>query len=175
MYLYGLSRYNELMDQNPPPNEENRPVFIISRNWPRFLAATIDGIFTLIPTFAMYVLIFLPGFVLFYQKNQTAFQIYVYLGFLTLLVFFFGFAFVYFIYWPAKHNGQTFGKKLMGIRVVTEMGEVPRLWTFVIRYTIQVALAQLVGVFQYIVIFFDPQRRAIHDMIVKTFVIELES
>lgn len=67
--------------------------------------------------------------------------------------------------------GQTLGKKVMGIRVITEKGEQPGYDTALIRELSTYISAFVLGI-GYIYAFFNPKKQAWHDLIAGTYVIE---
>ena len=82
-------------------------------------------------------------------------------------------------------NGQTIGKKVMGIRMITSEGEVPSLWrVFLLRWlpfvvtaaTIELifkvrGLGNLIHLVDALLIF-QPTRRCLHDLFADTHVIK---
>lgn len=89
---------------------------------------------------------------------------------LSLLAKFFG-AFLYFSIFTWKWQGQTPGKKLMGIKAVKLNGLPITYWGSIERTTGYTASASLflIGFFQY---FWDNNRQTTHDKITETIVIE---
>jgi uncharacterized RDD family membrane protein YckC len=81
-------------------------------------------------------------------------------------------------YFLAK-NGQTLGKKLLGIRIATLDGGIPELWrTIVLRYA-SVSFATMLPYVGYVVYVLDPifiyrrDHRCIHDLIAGTQVLRI--
>jgi uncharacterized RDD family membrane protein YckC len=81
--------------------------------------------------------------------------------------------------WFLARNGQTLGKKLLGIRIATLDGGIPSLWrNIVLRYA-TVSFATMLPYVGYIVYFIDPifiyraDRRCIHDLIAGTKVLRI--
>jgi uncharacterized RDD family membrane protein YckC len=81
-------------------------------------------------------------------------------------------------YFLAK-NGQTLGKKLLGIRIATLDGGIPGLWrTMALRYG-SVSFATMLPYVGYVVYVLDPvfiyraDRRCIHDLIAGTQVLRI--
>jgi len=79
------------------------------------------------------------------------------------------------------HNGQTFGKQLLGIRVVRDSGEPMTFWPAALREVVIKGLA--VGIASSIIPFipwfldnfwplWDDENRALHDMAVSTHVVQ---
>ena len=79
------------------------------------------------------------------------------------------------------HNGQTFGKQLIGIRVVRDSGEPMTFWPAALREVVIKGLA--VGIASSIIPFipwfldnfwplWDDENRALHDMAVSTHVVQ---
>jgi uncharacterized RDD family membrane protein YckC len=67
-------------------------------------------------------------------------------------------------------RGQTPGKALIRLRVVTETGEKPSILNAFLRAL--VLILSLMFVFPLLFPFFNPQRRALHDIIAGTYVVE---
>jgi uncharacterized RDD family membrane protein YckC len=88
-----------------------------------------------------------------------------------LLFQFFCFAFIslYLTGFVAAH-GQTPGKTVMKLRVVTETGEKPSLLNSFLRAL--VLILSINFIFPLIYPFINPQRRALHDVIAGTYVVE---
>jgi uncharacterized RDD family membrane protein YckC len=132
----------------------------------RALAFTIDFIITLVLLFAVAVPIAILGAEKgFLGKNpHLEFDFHEWYN-LVALVLYFGLA----TYWG---NGQTPGKRLCGIRVVSLTHRRITLWTAVERslgYGASV-LELGSGFLQY---FVDPNRRTVHDRIAETIVVEV--
>lgn len=84
----------------------------------------------------------------------------------------------------ARH-GQTIGKKVLGIRMITSAGDIPSVWRVfflrwlpfvvaagVVEYTVKVrGLGNLVHVLDALLIF-QPNRRCLHDLLADTHVIK---
>ena len=102
------------------------------------------------------------------------------IGFLAYLI-------VAFFYQPVvmaregPRNGQTFGKQMLGIRVVRDGGEPMTFWYAVLReivvQRIALSIASLIIPFipwflNYFWPLWDDQNRALHDMVVSTHVVE---
>lgn len=96
------------------------------------------------------------------------------------------FAVIALIYAPAtmarqgRHNGETWGKQLVGIRVVRDSGQRMDFWTAAVREVVVKGL--LVGFASTIIPFlpwlldncwplWDDENRALHDMVVSTHVV----
>ncbi len=69
--------------------------------------------------------------------------------------------------------GATPGKRAMKLRVVTEEGKVPGLWTALYRETVGRYLSGILCI-GYIMAAADPRKRALHDMICDTRVVVAE-
>jgi len=83
-----------------------------------------------------------------------------------------------------SHNGQTWGKQVVGIRVVRDDGQAMTFWPAVVREVVVKGLA--VGIASSIIPFvawfldyfwplWDDENRALHDMVVSTHVVEARS
>lgn len=79
------------------------------------------------------------------------------------------------IYWhvyrPAKHNGQTYGKEWMKVKVVKVDNSELTIQSLIIRYIAQLFLAQAINIFMYITIFIDEEKRAVYDFVSNTKVV----
>lgn len=67
--------------------------------------------------------------------------------------------FIYFIYLPSK-SGQTFGKKMVGIKVVNEQGKIPSISQFLLRETIGRFISVMFFSLGYLWILWDKKRQA---------------
>ncbi|MEQ1437959.1 RDD family protein [Fontimonas sp. SYSU GA230001] len=96
------------------------------------------------------------------------------LGTLRLLAselgFSFGWGAVYFTLLTVLWNGQTPGKRLLGIRVISLRGEPLTYWAAFERYG-GYAAGFATGLLGFLQVFWDPNRQAIHDRICFTAVI----
>lgn len=121
--------------------------------WIRFFAQLIDGIILVMPmTLAFFV----------FQDN-----IGVYLG-LNLL------SLLYTLILPIIWNGQTIGKKTMGIRIKKISGEKINIGTMLLRtfvagliYGITVGIATIASIFM---VAFRKDKRSVHDLVAGTYV-----
>ncbi len=77
---------------------------------------------------------------------------------------------VYYWYFLTQHDGQTLGKRLMGVRVVRANGEPFDFVTVLIRY-IGYYLNSFVFMIGWIWALFDDQRQGWHDKLANTYVI----
>ncbi|NLW06703.1 MAG: zinc-ribbon domain-containing protein [Clostridia bacterium] len=68
-------------------------------------------------------------------------------------------------------DGQTFGKKFMGIKIITADGNVPSYGKAFIRHIGQIISALILGL-GYLLILFDKQSQALHDKIAGTYVVK---
>ncbi len=147
-------------------------------------AALIDTAVLLIPGVILFVLI-VAGAVGLSGDNDdvaTGAAIVAILGFGLLLLV------VYLLYAPVlmmregAHNGQTWGKQLIGIRVVRDNGQAFDFWYAALREIVIKGL--LVGIASSIIPvipwlldilwpLWDDENRALHDMIVSTHVVRV--
>lgn len=93
-------------------------------------------------------------------------------GFMSDMGLGFGWAAFYFTVFTAKFDGQTLGKKLLGIRVIQLDGAKISLWTAFGRYG-GYAAGFTTGLLGFIQIFWDANRQGIQDKISSTVVIDL--
>lgn len=78
----------------------------------------------------------------------------------------------YYIFYQAK-KGQTVGKMVMHIKVVTDQGTVPSKGTFFLREFIGKWVSQVVLYIGYLMILWDPRKQGLHDKIASTFVVKV--
>ncbi|WP_078429808.1 RDD family protein [Alkalihalobacterium alkalinitrilicum] len=81
--------------------------------------------------------------------------------------------FAYFVWFQAKNNGQTFGKKLTGIRVANLDGEQVTIGKMALREIIGKTVSTLILLIGFLMAA-GRQKRALHDYIGKTVVIRAE-
>lgn len=93
-------------------------------------------------------------------------------GFMSDMGLGFGWAAFYFTVFTAKFDGQTLGKKLLGIRVIQLDGAKISLWGAFGRYG-GYAAGFTTGLLGFIQIFWDANRQGIQDKISSTVVIDL--
>ncbi len=157
----------------------------------RFVAAMIDSVIsTLFSSFAVIIMILLSVLLmvplfgyepLVYTQSSlmpvndpgvepmafVLFMIVLMLGITFVILFNF---FIY-AYRPYKHNGQTYGKQLMNIKVVRVDGNELTLGLLTVRYFVSALINSAISFLTYITIFFDQDRRAIYDIVVGTKVV----
>lgn len=157
----------------------------------RFVAAMIDAIIsTIFSSIAVIMTVLLSIFLmaplfgyepLFYTKNilmpandpevgPMAFVLFI-LVLILGIIFVILFNFLLFAYRPYKHNGQTYGKQLMNIKVVREDGKDLTLGLLTLRYLVSAVMNSAISFLTYITILFDQDRRAIYDIVVGTKVV----
>lgn len=93
-------------------------------------------------------------------------------GFMSDMGLGFGWAAFYFTVFTAKFDGQTLGKKLLGIRVIQLDGAKISLWGAFGRYG-GYAAGFTTGLLGFMQIFWDANRQGIQDKISSTVVIDL--
>jgi len=136
----------------------------------RWLAAFIDSLIIIVIAFAlMFALIGLGNDPEAMKENGALTIIWP----IILLVTFFA------INWRhLSKSGQTIGKRILGIRVITLTGEVPNVWSHIFRrYLIfwGIPLIPVIGEaigFIGILLIFGSQRRCLHDYVAGTKVIK---
>jgi uncharacterized RDD family membrane protein YckC len=105
------------------------------------------------------------------EKSQSIFE------FFTELITDFGlglgWAALYFSVLTAWFNGQTIGKRLLGIQVVRLDGRVPNLWESFGRYG-GYGAGLATGLSGFLQLYWDPNRQAIQDKISETLVLRLK-
>jgi uncharacterized RDD family membrane protein YckC len=147
----------------------------------RLGAYIIDALIVGIPAFLIFLL-FVGGAVIG-DDSDTGFWVFVGSAILSTLVF----AVLALIYAPTtmarqgEHNGQTWGKQMLGIRVLRDGGEPMSFWWAALREVGVKGLA--VGIASSIIPFipwflnyfwplWDDENRALHDMVVSTHVVK---
>lgn len=77
----------------------------------------------------------------------------------------------WYVYRPAKNDGQTFGKSFMKVKVVKVDASELTMANLLVRYVAQFFLAQAISIFMYITIFIDDEKRAVYDFVSNTKVV----
>ncbi|MEO1440229.1 MAG: RDD family protein [Chloroflexota bacterium] len=80
-------------------------------------------------------------------------------------------AVVYFAWVPTRFDGQTPGKRLNGIRIITVDGSVPTFSRLVLRNTIGYVLSYWIFFIGFLIAFRDDEKRTLHDRMAKTRVV----
>jgi uncharacterized RDD family membrane protein YckC len=75
------------------------------------------------------------------------------------------------VVWTRYHNGQSFGKKLTGIKIITSNGEVPTMSKLFGRWLLLITFEAILSQLAVISILFTKKRQGIHDLCVNTYVI----
>lgn len=83
-------------------------------------------------------------------------------------------AWLYFAFWESGAKQSTWGKRLMGIKVVGASGERIGFGRATARFFCKSFLSPLFFQIGYIMAAFTNRKRALHDMIVETYVVEKE-
>lgn len=126
--------------------------------WIRFFAGAIDSI---VISVALFVLILAFGGVVGPETNAV----------MTLMISLI-LSFFYYVRFQTKNNGQTFGKKIAGIRVVTLHSEPVTVGKMFLREII----GKTISAFILLIGFFmaaGKSKRALHDYLAKTIVIRV--
>jgi uncharacterized RDD family membrane protein YckC/Tfp pilus assembly protein PilE len=84
--------------------------------------------------------------------------------------FFWLFSFAYFIYFTFNH-GATWGKKAVGVKVISSDGRKLSLGQVFLRETLGKIVSALILLIGYIMAGFTEKKRALHDMIADTYVV----
>ena len=141
----------------------------------------IDGLIIGVPT-AIFFIVFAGAIGLTGDDNDTGFWVLVGSAILSVIIF----AILALIYAPAtmarkgEHNGQTWGKQMLGIRVIRDSGEPMTFWWAALREVgvkgLAVGIASsIIPLIPWFLNFFwplwDDQNRALHDMAVSTHVV----
>jgi uncharacterized RDD family membrane protein YckC len=142
----------------------------------------IDGLILTVPAVLVFGVLGVGALGIGDDDNGTSFWVLVGSALLGVVIF----AVLALIYAPTtmarqgEHNGQTWGKQLLGIRVVRDSGEPMTFWWAALREVGIKGLA--VGIASTIIPFipwflnffwplWDDENRALHDMVVSTHVV----
>lgn len=157
----------------PPTQSATRPVYIgpYASVIARFIAMLIDWIIV----FAILFLLFIPLFILsllgalFVSPILGLFGIALSPSFMGLLVFA---HWIYFATMESSARGATYGKRLMGLRVVTEHGDKLSFARASVRYFAKLvsAIPMMLGFFM---AFFTNRKQALHDLIAECLVVKI--
>ncbi|RXI96641.1 RDD family protein [Anaerobacillus alkaliphilus] len=128
--------------------------------WIRFVAMLIDGILIGIVQF---VLLAVFGGGLDPDNVNVGFELII--SFLLL--------FGYYVWFQTKYNGQTLGKRMMGIRVLTVDGDPVRMGQMALREILGKFLSGLIFLIGYLIAA-GKAKRALHDYLAKTIVVRNE-
>jgi uncharacterized RDD family membrane protein YckC len=166
-----------------PPGGWEQPVYQQVPGWhgrplaswgSRLAAYLLDGLILLVPVIGLTIII-----VAIAAGSDTAGWVTGILGFLAYLV-------VAFLYAPllmareGAHNGQTWGKQVLGIRVIRDNGERMSFSWAALREIVVKGLgvgiaSSIIPIIPWFLNFFwplwDDQNRALHDMVVSTHVV----
>ncbi|MBI3485879.1 RDD family protein [Candidatus Daviesbacteria bacterium] len=73
--------------------------------------------------------------------------------------------------WYQNYAGQTFGKRVMHLKVVDQRGKTPSMGTLFIREIIGKWVSALILGIGYLMIIWDKKKQGLHDKIASTYVI----
>jgi uncharacterized RDD family membrane protein YckC len=129
--------------------------------WRRLLAVVLDGIVVSIPanTFAAVLrsgLIVTGGGGIHYRSGGSGLQTVFFILYEALLI----------AYW----NGQTIGKKVMGIRVVSAGGALVPVGMAFVRSVMKI-VSGVVLMLGYLWMLWDPNKQTWHDKVAQTYVV----
>ncbi|MFP4286880.1 MAG: RDD family protein [Candidatus Izemoplasmataceae bacterium] len=171
----------------------------------RIIAAILDGIFLGIATFIVNIVVAvafgaeqtLNFFISSNDINQSMEGLFSFILVTSIVALVIGF--VYYALIPAKSGGQTLGKKLLGIKVINELGEnpslkvhtirainiwdvyisVPLLAFYLVNFVLYSVLSTIAGlvilvlvIVSLIMIITDQRSQGLHDRMVNTFVVD---
>ncbi len=146
--------------QIPQPPSPNNHQFGYAGTFRRLAAVTVDSLLiTLIASSLGYT--FSSSTKGAFTSNSFAFPTFI----LTI---------AYYLFFWVKENGQTLGKRFMGIRIVRVDNQPLDSSTAVIRY-IGYFVSSLVFCLGYLWAIFDPQKQAWHDKMAKTIVVNVDA
>lgn len=143
---------------------------IPASRWLRLIAAIIDAVITVVVTVSIIFILPFLGFDLRHVENDRVFNLA--LSVLTGVVFLCVNG-----YLLDKH-GQTVGKKILGIKIVSTTEENLTPWRlFILRYMLICVVSSL-GLYGLVVAFIDPlliftkDRKCLHDLLAGTIVVK---
>lgn len=143
--------------------------------WSRVGATVVDGLILTIPVVLLVILV-----VAVFAGSDVA-------GIVVAIVAFFGYLAIALLYAPflmkreGQHNGQTWGRQVLGIRVVRDNGQPVDFGFGLLReFVVKNLLFGVVGGFlasiptlvDYLWPLWDDENRALHDMIVSSHVVK---
>lgn len=130
----------------------------------RILAFVIDGIVISIVYSLLSALFFL-----ILPNNNSAFEVYVYIILFPIVLF-------YHLYMEYFFNGQSLGKKALGIRVIKANGERPEFIDYLTRWMFRVVdITFSVGVVAIVAILSSDKQQRLGDIIGNTVVIQVQN
>ena len=132
----------------------------------RFAATIIDGFFVLFLSFAIALFVVILGMMFgFAGAENTAWNQVILFIILIISIF-------YYVGMWSRSSGQTFGKLLLGIQVVSKDGERLTFGKAFLRY-LGYLLSGIPASLGFIWVEFDKERRGWHDMLAGTYVISI--
>ncbi|MHB8651988.1 MAG: RDD family protein [Minisyncoccota bacterium] len=147
------------VDQVPVAQPQTLPIGYAGF-WIRFLASCIDGALLLICIYLIFFLVVLStvfgGVSLFLQISMNVLQTFVIFAYLVMLTL---------------RKQATFGKKLLGLSVLSENGIPLSFKKVIVRETIGKILSALVIFSGYLMVGFTDKKQALHDKMVGSVVV----
>ena len=130
--------------------------------WIRFVAFNIDGILVRIN---LYILGIIAGYIIS-SLSSSSLQYVVYILYILIFIIL---SLGYYIYLTYT-SGATFGKRIMGIKVISNNQNILSLKQVILRETIGKIVSAIFFI-GYIMVGFDKKKQGFHDQIAKTLVI----
>ncbi|MBU4017480.1 RDD family protein [Patescibacteria group bacterium] len=147
----------------------------------RFVATLIDGILLLVISYPVYYLFSIPytllGWFILLNSHfisttsphlSDVIILFMYMGLALLPAL--GLVYSYFVLYQKKY-GQTIGKKIMKIKVVTYDDRTPTKSDFFRREIIGKFLSAIILGIGYLQVIWNPKKQALHDKCAKTYVV----
>lgn len=137
--------------------------------WIRFLATIIDTAVVMVVTALIGVVLKVPKGVI----SEMVFGDELYLSthpLYSLLLIIVGI--LYFVGLPATPWRGTVGKKVLGLEIVDTNGDTISIFRSIIRNIARIFSSLLLGL-GYVIAAFHPKKRALHDLIANTYVIDV--
>ena len=132
----------------------------------RFAAAVIDGIFVIFFSFVIMLALAVVGRIFGWYQAETVSWNRIVLG--VILVF----SILYYVGMWTRSNGQTFGKLMLGIQVVSGDGGPLKPGKALLRY-VGYLLSGICASLGFIWVAIDKKRRGWHDLLAGTYVISI--
>jgi uncharacterized RDD family membrane protein YckC len=166
---YGQQQYGQPQYQygQPPAYGYGAGASVKADPGTRFVAYLLDGLIAGGILVAYFILLAIVGGILFSISEGLGAIVFI-LGYLAAFALF-----VYYYIWCNKrHNGQTIGKKMMNIKVVTNSGAPITNVQFVLRNTVGYWVSGAILYIGFLMILFDTEKQGLHDKIFGTNVVK---
>ncbi|MGE7835825.1 RDD family protein [Viridibacillus arvi] len=138
--------------------------------WIRFLATIIDGAVVMVATALIGVVLKVPKGVISEMifGDELYLSTYPLYSWILIIV-----GILYFVGLPATTWRGTVGKKVLGIEIVDTNGDTISIFRSIIRNIARI-FSGLLLCLGYIIAAFHPQKRALHDLVANTYVVNVK-